>query len=168
MGKLSRRIESLMRTVCLGFSAVGALALMGMMFLVVTDVFLRFTFNHPILGSYEVVEYLMVLVVFLSLAYGQLNKAHVNVEIITQYLSGGARTFAELVTTIISLYIFILLTWGGILQVKHVRATHQVSQALAIPHWPFQIVVVIGGVLFCLVLLHDIVRDLEQAFKKKS
>ncbi|WP_156272031.1 TRAP transporter small permease [Neomoorella glycerini] len=156
----------IIRPLCLGFSTVGALALIGMMFLVVIDVFLRFVFNRPILGSYEIVEYLMVLVVFLSLANGQLSKTHVSVEVVTQYLRGRIRAFFEFITALISLGIFILLTWGGILQVGHVRATHQVSQALAIPHWPFQIIVVLGGVLFCLVLAADIVAALSRVLEK--
>ena len=43
--------------------AIGALVLAAMMFLGAADVILRYFFNSPISGAYELVEYMMAIIV---------------------------------------------------------------------------------------------------------
>jgi len=131
-------------------SFIGAIALMGMMFLMVIDVIGRYFFNHPIAGSYELIVYSMVLTVFLGLGYAQLQKAHVKVDIVLHYLSPKAIAVLDVITLSLSLVIFMYITWATILQIKQVFLMKQVSEILYIPQWPFQMVASIGAGVFCL------------------
>ena len=62
-------------TFCKWLSAGGMIVFMGMVILTFLDVFLRYFFNSPLPGIYEVTEMLMPLVVFSAIAYGQWTRA---------------------------------------------------------------------------------------------
>ena len=81
--------------ISMGFiEIVGFLALITiviMMMLTTVDVFLRYVFNRPILGSFEVTELLMVSVAGLSLAWCTLKSGHIRVDIIINMFSKKTR-----------------------------------------------------------------------------
>ena len=54
------RLRRWTRLLCMALATVGAVALMVMMLLIAFDVIGRDVFDHAILGTFEVVEYLMV------------------------------------------------------------------------------------------------------------
>ena len=63
---------------------VGILALI--MFFTVTDVCLRYFFNHPLASSFELTEFMMAIAVAFGLAYTALHDGHVRVELFTSRL----------------------------------------------------------------------------------
>ncbi|UCG64349.1 MAG: TRAP transporter small permease, partial [Deltaproteobacteria bacterium] len=60
--------------------AMGTVA--AMMFLTATDVILRYIFNRPISGAYEVIEYMMAILIPFGLAYCALQGGHVSVDLL--------------------------------------------------------------------------------------
>ena len=49
-------------------AGIAAIVLTAMMFLIMTDVVLRYVFNSPITGSYEIIQYMMaILIPFMGL-----------------------------------------------------------------------------------------------------
>ncbi len=60
---------------------VCALVLLSMMFLTGADVLARYVFNAPIKGAFELVEVMMVLLVYLAFPLAILANAHVEVEL---------------------------------------------------------------------------------------
>lgn len=162
---IKNKMESWVRPLALLASFIGAIALMGMMFLMVIDVIGRYFFNHPVAGSYELIVYSMVLVVFLGLGYAQLQKAHVKVDIVLHYLSPKAVAFLDVITLSLSFLLFLFITWAMAVQTKQVFAMKQVSEILYIPQWPFQVVAVIGAGVFCLATLVQILEALYKLFE---
>jgi TRAP-type C4-dicarboxylate transport system permease small subunit len=53
-----------------------------MVLLTVADVLLRYFFNSPITGAYEVNQYALLVAVFASLSHAQTSKGHVNVTVL--------------------------------------------------------------------------------------
>src|SRR3972149_6961066 len=66
-------------------NGIGMVALCLMMLATVADVFLRYLFNKPILGIVELVECLMVVVVFLALPRCTLRGGNARVEAVSAY-----------------------------------------------------------------------------------
>ena len=62
LNKLSRFLSHLLL-------AVGASMLTAMMFLTVTDVILRYIFNRPLAGAFEMAEYMMAVLVSFGIVY---------------------------------------------------------------------------------------------------
>ena len=65
-------------------SYAAAFVLFGIMLLTTFDVAGRYLFHAPILGVFEVTEFMLVCVVFLSLAYTQSLKGHIEVDILVR------------------------------------------------------------------------------------
>jgi len=65
-----------------------------MLFLGVTDVLGRYLFNRPVTGTLEIFEILLPGIVLLSLAYTQLNKAHIRVELLFNRFSSRLQATA--------------------------------------------------------------------------
>ena len=64
----------------------------------VVDVFLRYLFNSPILGSYELTEFMMAILVFGSVAYTMVVKGHVTVDLVITRLPARAQAILECIT----------------------------------------------------------------------
>ena len=67
---------------------IGGTALTAMMGLTVADVILR-AFGHPILGTYEMVSYLLALVAGFTIPRMSLDRVHVNMDFILLKLPPG-------------------------------------------------------------------------------
>ena len=151
------------RLLCIILSTIGAVALMVMMFLIAFDVIGRDVFDHAILGAFEIVEYLMVPTVFLALAYAQVEDAHINVDVGIQFLSRRTRAAFSVVTLLLTLGVFVPMTWVGYKEAMQVYVQKQVSTVLLIPRWPFQALALIGVVAFCLAILVDLCVAIARA-----
>lgn len=90
---LERGIQRLSRAI--NGIGVGFLALM--MFLTGTDVTLRYIFNRPIAGAYELTELMMVILVFWGLSYTQLEKGHVAIELVFSRLPKTAQAIVDII-----------------------------------------------------------------------
>jgi tripartite ATP-independent transporter DctM subunit len=145
--------------------SVGRVVLALMVLLVTLDVVLRYFFNRPIKGSYELIEFMMVLVVFLGLAYTQTKKGHVSITLFTGKLSPGQLAVILSITYLLCTIIFSLITWRGIVQAEALRVNGTSSDLLFIPTFPFMWIVVIASVLLSLVFLGDFFKSVDDVLK---
>jgi len=140
-----------------GVNTIGVTLLMGMMLLIVVDVFLRRVFSRPIMGSFEIVQFTLCMVVYLGLAYTAIQKAHISVELLVTKLSEDARALIESLTLLLSFGFFFLITWRNIPRARELWLEKATSALLSIPTFPFYYVVVFGSGLLCLVLLVQLI-----------
>ena len=157
------RLRRWTRLLCMALAVVGAVALMVMMLLIAFDVISRDVFDRAILGTFEIVEYLMVPTVFLALAYGQLEDVHINVDVAIQFLSRRKRATLSVVTFLLTLVVFLPMLWVSYQEGLQVYDRKLVSTVLLIPRWPFQVVSVIGVLAFCLAVLADMLVAVARA-----
>ncbi len=78
-----RRVDKLL-SVLEKESLLGMVILFVMMMLTVADVVGRYFFNHPVQGTNEITGLLLVLVAASALAFSQIKKGHIRVDLITQ------------------------------------------------------------------------------------
>ena len=151
------------RALSIGLTTVGAVALMAMMFLIAFDVMGRDLLNQAIIGTFEMVQYLMIPTVFLALAFGQLEDVHINVDVAIQFISGRKRAALNVITLLLTLAVFVPMAWVSCQQTVQMVDLKQVSQVLLIPRWPFQGLTVVGVAAFCLAILADLLVALAGA-----
>ena len=140
-------------------SYIGNTALCAMMLLTTADVVGRYFFNAPVLGAYEITEYLMLIMVFSFLALAQSAKVHINVDIVFNRLPAGLRHVLERLNHIICLLMMILVSWMGLQRVWELRKTGEASVLLKIPDYPFAIFLVIACLVFCIEFIKDSFRS---------
>ncbi len=138
-------------------AAVGYVTVLAMMLIVTLDVAGRYLLNRPIIGSYEVVEYLMAVSVFVAYATGQIDGSHIRIDILVGKLSPRGRAVADTIAFFLMLLVLLAFVWGDFTQVIQVWNTNQISQVLFIPRWPFQLATAVALVVFCFVVLVDLI-----------
>jgi TRAP-type C4-dicarboxylate transport system permease small subunit len=145
---------------------IGIAFLMLLMFLITADVLLRATLKRPILGTNELSEFMMIIVVYLAVAYTQHTKSHVSVDLVISRFPQKAQDIVDSFIYLLSLAVCSLITWRAFVDVNRLLDINRVSDVLYVPVAPFQLVMAIGFFIFCLVLLLDFLHALRKAIKK--
>ncbi|MGB5985364.1 MAG: TRAP transporter small permease [Desulfobacterales bacterium] len=135
--------------------AMGAAVLAMMMFLTATDVILRYLLNRPLSGAFELVEYMMAILIPFSVVYCADQKSHVAVELVLGRFSKKVRNFFGLATTLATLLFVLVMAWQNVLYIGEMYRSRMTSAVLLIPTYPFVAATAIGISAFALVLLSD-------------
>ena len=149
---------------CLRFVAMTVLA--AMMFLTAADVILRYLFNRPITGAYEMIEFLMSILISFGLAYCAVQAGHVSVDLVVDFLPKKTQAVIGCVTSLLSAVLFLLITWQNVLYVNENFESKLQSAVLLIPVYPFIGAVAIGSAALFLVLTTDFLNFLHEAVTK--
>ena len=137
-----------------------------MVMLTVIDVCLRYIFNSPIIGSYELTEFMMAILVFASVGYTMAVKGHVSVDLVVTKLPDRVRALLEAITSLLAFGLFAVAAWRNVLHAGTTWKRHDVSAELFIPVGPFVLFVAIGIAVLSLVLLVQFFQSLARALKK--
>jgi TRAP-type transport system small permease protein len=159
------RAKKIIQTVNRSIAGVGALFLVPLMLLTSTDVLSRDVFDYPIPGTGELSEYMLSVFVLLGLAYTQQVKAHVGVSIVTSHLRPQVQLILNILTTLISLFIFSILAWQGWVRGIGERT---VSDMLRIPQSPFRLLVALAALFVCFELLIDIGEAIKKLVRRAT
>ncbi len=143
---------------------VGAVALFGMALITGVDVVGRL-FKYPIFGSIELVSFLGVFTVAMALPVTQLSKGHIGVELFVDKLPRKGRLFFELCTEIVSLALFIVISWRMFLFSLKLRASGEVSMNLHLPEYAIVFILACCCVVLCLVIISSIITTFTKLIK---
>lgn len=140
---------------------IGAFAFLLMMFLTTADVSGRYLFNRPIPGGMEFVEWLMVMGIFLGLAYTQKVGGHVRMDLfITRVLKGRSHHAIEAFTLFLSLLIYTLILFYSLKYTIMAVQMPLVSRYLHLPQWPYLLCVPLGSLFLCVRFAVELIRHL--------
>lgn len=134
---------------------IAGLSLLGMTALTFADVVLRM-FRRPILGTYEIVEFLGAAVAAFAMAHTTLQRAHVAVEVIVMRLSPGVQKAVYTLTHVFSIFLFVLLAYECIRYGNDFRISGEVSMTLRFPFYPILYGMSLASLAVCLVLVMDL------------
>jgi len=138
----------------------GAICLAGMAFLTCADVVGRF-FRHPIFGSVEIVGYMATLAVAMALPHTEKIKAHVGVEIIVRMFPERTQTIIDLCTRILSLVLFVIVTWRMIIYAYTMQESGEVSVILGFPEYVVIYLTSFCFLIFTLTIIQDVISDIN-------
>lgn len=162
--RFAQKLVEQMSRIC---GIISMIFLVGMMLLIVADVFLRFLFNSPVKGSLELTEFFMVLAGFLGIAWCAVNDAHVRVDILVSHLPTRSQAFIDAFTLLLGMTVVPLVAWQGFSQIKSSYEEGTVSHALDIPCYPFYGVVGLGYALLFLVQIIILIKLIKKAIKNE-
>jgi C4-dicarboxylate transporter, DctQ subunit len=160
LAKSVRLINKALKYVCMGI-------LFFMMALGTVDVFGRYLFNNPILGTLEVFEILLPAIVLLGLAYTQENQAHVRVEILVSHLSPRTQTVLGLITNGLALLLSAMILWRGWVLVIGYWHMGRTIPTIRVPMFLPQLLVPLGALILCLVLIVQMLQSVIQLRGRK-
>ena len=151
--RLNQNFQSRIYPISRKLDRIASIILFFMMLLTVADVFLRKVFNRLIMGSVEVTEFMMVGLVFFSLAQTEVLNRHVKVDLLMSRLGERTQGLIDMITQFVCFLLFGAITWSTLIYSAKMRASGEVSQDLWIPIYPFVYIVVMGCALLSTILL---------------
>ena len=146
-------------------SIIGVTVLTLMMLLTVTDVFMRYIFAKPVMGSVEITEFSMAVIGFCGLAWCAVKRTHAKVDLLVARFSPRTQAILDAVTFFLCLSVTPFVAWQGVEASNYARQIDKFSLLLEIPAFPFYLVLGIGFAVLSLVLLTLIVDSVVKAVR---
>ena len=149
---------------CVGAAnTIGLVALVAMTLVTVVDVAGRYLLNRPLPGALELIELLMVFLVFGSFAFTEWQSGHVDVDVLVNRFPPRARAVCEGAAALLSAAFWGAIAWRTWVRALDIRGAGETSTNLGLPIWPFVGIAAAGSALFAVVLVIrrvDVVRGL--------
>lgn len=141
---------------------IAAIVLAAMMFLMTADVILRYVFGSPLPGAYELLQFMMSIVIPFGIAFCAHERAHISVDIFFDLLPGRTQRILDVVNALVVLLLFLLIAWQSVLYVREIYIFGLTSGILYIPAYPFVGATALGFSALCLVLVLDFISALTR------
>lgn len=126
-------------------------ALVVLMMVTVCDVVLRYLFNRPIRGSYDMVETMLLVFVFNGMAAAFFGRRHIVIDLLDSLV--GERAIAVLIhlADALAVVCLALLTWAMLLPAGQAYAYGDVKLELGLPIYVLWLVALVSlaGTIFC-------------------
>lgn len=154
INKIDKVISRITGSICY----VGYAGIVFIMLLTVIDVFTRKVFHTGIVGSYELIERTLLIMIFAAFADAQVLRGHIHV---TLFLAKFPRVlslilfglFGLLSTAASAVCSYALLEQG-----RYCLSAGTTTAVLFIPHYPFYYIAAFCMLVFTLVLLWDSIK----------
>jgi len=140
---------------------IGAISLFTMMCLTMADVAGRYIFNKPILGVFEITEFMVLVLIFSFLGYTQAQKSHVSVDLFVMFFPERLKVRIEVFNHLACLAMMALIAWMGVDKALELMAAGEASPNLALPTYPFVFFLVLGCAVMCVEFIRDIIMILK-------
>lgn len=160
------RIGRAAKAVSWGCCFIAALATIFLILLTVSNVLLRYLFNKPIDGTFELTEYLMVVIVFLAFPWATLRGMHVRVDLLTGRLTERKQAVVYAISCVFSIVITFLFGWYTYPEAMYAYELQFKSDMLNIPSYPFYFLIMIGFFILLFILLVLFIQNLKEALGK--
>lgn len=165
MGAL-KKINNFFSKISSALSYVSMAIVFLLMVILIVDIILRYFFKSGLLGSLELIEMGMVMLIFCGFAYTETVKGHVRVDILLNKIkSRRARCFIDGIVYIFMSVIGFAVTYASFMKVAKEGAS---TGVLLIPLVPFEMVMGIGMALFTLVLFLEGLISVTKTFLKEE
>lgn len=152
--RISRAVGNSVRALAIASGGM----LLCLMVLTVVAVSLR-KVNNPILGTQDLSEAGLTIVVFFALAYSGWTGGHIAVDLISAVLKGGALRAMDTVVRLVCGVFFVIVAWQSVRQGLDALEFGDGFNLLAIPHYPFYFLIAFGSGVYALVLLVQAMRS---------
>lgn len=132
------------------FSRLGALALFAMVMLTTADVVCRYVLNAPIVGAFEMTEFLILILIFSFIGFTQSENGHISVDLLFNRFPKRVQLVVGIVNLLVCLLLMALIAWMGIMTGLELMEVGEKSSNLGIPKYPFAFFLSLGCFIACL------------------
>jgi TRAP-type C4-dicarboxylate transport system permease small subunit len=132
---------------------LAALALIVMMSVTVLDVFLRYVFNSPVRGSYDIVEAMLVIFVFHGMSTAFLHRKNITIDLIDSFAKPSLVAVLIRIADVLSIVVVALFTYAMVVPAMQSYAYGEVKLELQLPiYWSWVAALTgMAGVILCAV-----------------
>ena len=123
----------------------------------------RYVFNNSLTWSEELCRYLYVWSGFMTVSYCIHNGSIIKIDTVVMFLPKAVQKALDVVTTIVSFVVVVLLFKASLGVVGNVMATGQLTSAMRLPIWLVYICAPIGYGCIVIRLVEHLVRTFRRA-----
>lgn len=156
-------LDRVVERIATGIILISGLGMMLVMFLGTGDVIGTHFFGWPVPGAKEASESTMVLIVFGSLAWAQIRRQHIHVELLYNRQSPRVRTILDIITTLLALIFFGIVLWQTF---GEAAVSWKIREAdvglIRFPLYPAKSFVVIGTAVMVAQLILDLFHTVQR------
>ena len=149
------------RRICTVFGIVAGLSIIVMIFSTSIDTTLRYIFSRPIPGVFELNEVILVVCVFMGLAWTQIQRGHIRVVLVLRKLPPKWIVTVDLIVWVLCLAFIMTL---GVQSFREAWHSYQINEfrwgSVQMPIWWAKGLVPIGLWMMALQLIIDIWIDI--------
>lgn len=148
---------------CSSMAIISGIAILIMILSTTLDTTSRYLFNTPIAGVFELNEVLLVICVYMGLAWTQIERGHIRVEAILVRVSSKTRHILNILAWVTTFLFMSILCWqttkGAIysIQIWEFR-----WGSIQMPIWWAKSLVPLGCLMLCIQLLLDIILEIKE------
>lgn len=162
------RTEKVLNIIFRTIGQIGVVVLIAMMLITVADVFMRYVFDRPIVGTTEIVQFTMLTLSFLGLVWCTMLKGHIKVDLLTKYIPSTPRLISESVFYLLGLGLYSLICWQSFIMLEPLILKDVASEVLDIPVTPFYIIIVVASGCVVLILLIAVIKNIVEVAKRRA
>ncbi len=166
--KLSSFLDKIGRFPALITGGLSGFVLIVLITMTTIDVILRYVFNRPILGVYELSEIFLAIAVFSGVAYTQLNKRHVIIDIAVNRLPPKPRLAVNIVCYALATFLLGILIWYSYEAIFTNIQMRSVTTNLQIPLFPVVGIIPVSFLLLMIVFGRDLVNYTIEALRLRA
>lgn len=134
---------------------ISAILILGLTFIVGTDITLRYLFNRPLGWVKEVSEYILVGLGFLVAAWILKDDGHVKMDLVLNKVRPKTQTMMNIITSIISTIVVLIIAWFSLRVIVDFYQTKLVAPSvLEPPKWILLVPICVG----CFLLAMQFIR----------
>lgn len=148
------------------FNILASASLMAMIFLTCIDVSMRYFFNQPIAGTYDLVSLMGAVVAAFAMPYTMLMKGHVAVDLLLRKLSIKKQLIIETVTHVVGIFLFLIMFWQCVVLALDMKAAGEVTPTLLLPFYPVVYSMSVCFFVLCLAILVNLLNIWLERAKK--
>ena len=158
-----RRVAGVLERLSLAVLLVGGFGMLVAMFLGTGDVVGTQFFGWPLHGAKEITESTMVLIVFGALAYAQIRRAHIRVELVYSHMTPRVQAAMDVVADLAGLIFFGVLIWQCAGEaILSYQIGEEADGLLQFPLYPARWILVTGTMMLILRLMLDLIVDFQR------
>jgi TRAP-type C4-dicarboxylate transport system permease small subunit len=140
------------------FNLFASASLVAMILLTCTDVSMRYFFNRPIAGTYDIVSLMGAVVAAFAMPYTMMMKGHVAVDLLVRTLSDRKRLVIETVTHVVGILLFLIVAWQCFALAIDMKAAGEVTPTLLLPFYPIVYCMSVCFVMLCVTILVNLLN----------
>lgn len=162
-GPVMSFVSGILRRLALVVLLIGGIGTMAAMFLGTIEVVGTQILHTPIPGALELTESTMVLIVFGALAYAQIRRGHIRVELIYANMGPRVRAAMDVFSNLAAMVFFGLLLWQSYHEAAYSLQIGEATVGLIrFPLFPARLILSIGTAMLLLQLVLDLIVDIRR------
>lgn len=136
-----------------------------MMMLTVADVFMRAVLNKPIIGTTEIIEQMMVAVVFFGIGWCALKGKHITVDLFVSRYPAGLQKIIDIIIYFVGLILVAFICWRTFMSTLVVQDFGLTSAYIEMPKFPFYALATLGWAILFVAMVSLLVKRIKDGEK---